>query len=784
MAMPEFHLPDQSPDESNPYGSMRVPNRLSEFSESPAVSKLCDIIAKYSSSDLLHELQLAKAQGILTADCFTQIIRGSSDHRSLSIVAGSLLEMLNQGVNKHFADCMSAVAHVSYVLLTDKRTINDERRQVAHELLEAVVALMGSNADAHAAMAKGLDRDDFAILLRTINDGDQFDMGYWSCLELQTLCAPTITNLQRMFDAHELIRDTIKEREHPSQALARSVLSLAQRDFRGVFDLVVREAARCAAKEVKQSYDFEMIDYAVAGLAMACPEQLDEFLPRLFSTDRDEFEIAAKVVVFLGRQINPKPSDEICERIRLVVFDVLDGHPWQDRSERLKHQVLALRALAAVADPDKDLPLIQGCANKLLNQQGPTPELIPLFDELVDTYVDGLKVSPLGPPPPVPPRPDQADMDGCSGRCAEAWHPLSLEGDDINAQMAEAAIVLAGIKRRSEAAVLGAQIERLVLSEKLQPRHSSEGSVFVKLSDARAFVKRFELLIVSGYCLSAAALLPEALSILKCTEETDIRETKKIEDTYQHLSACLVKLALALGRDERAMGIGAARLSQSDWSLLRQLHKSDEFDHGRAAPFVTVAALSLRAAIENDESWHQDFLEAASQAELDASYFMTPCFLGEQLQRGSSWALLEKLNFRRHTEALTWSIAAGIRLTLPEGFDKIFEYINSKKAEDIAKGLLLAQALRHEFTEEQCGELEHLARLYLDEPGELGLDALATYSCFASEKDSANEILSFRPPVGIDVNRFRATQDLAIARSLKNYQLGAAVMRELEFADW
>jgi hypothetical protein len=132
---------------------------------------------------------------------------------------------------------------------------------------------------------------------------------------------------------------------------------------------------------------------------------------------------------------------------------------------------------------------------------------------------------------------------------------------------------------------------------------------------------------------------------------------------------------------------------------------------------------------------------------------------------------------------LAWSIASGVRLTLPDGYNKLFEAISSPKGEDVAKGLLVAQALRHEISDEQREELLHLTRVYLDEPGELGLDALATFSCFAGEHDSALEILSFRTPTGIETNRFRATQNLAIARVLENHFLGHDQVRDEETSE-
>ncbi len=132
---------------------------------------------------------------------------------------------------------------------------------------------------------------------------------------------------------------------------------------------------------------------------------------------------------------------------------------------------------------------------------------------------------------------------------------------------------------------------------------------------------------------------------------------------------------------------------------------------------------------------------------------------------------------------IAWAIAAGVRLTLPDGYQRIFDLVSSKSGEEIAKGLMVAQALRHEISEEEREELLHITRHSLDEPGELGMDALTTFSCFAAERDSALEVLSFRVPIGIDPNRFRASQNLAIARVLKNHLLGHQAVREEELSE-
>lgn len=781
--MPPFHSPDENPDNSPSQGSVRFPNRLNELVEPPAIKKLCDTILQYAGSEIFQELQLARGEGALTAERFTSLIRTKTDSFSQLLVARSLLDMLGEGVDSHFADCMSSVVHVAHGLLTDKDASSTYPKQVAHKLVGAVVDMIGEDAEFQAAVVEGLDQHDFSTLLRTVNDGDQFDKGYWSCLELQTICAPTMTNLQRMFDAHELVRDALGEHDHPSQALGRAVGSLAQRDYRGVFDLVVREFRRCEAKEIKQGYDFDMLEYAIAGLAMVSPQRIDQLLPLFFSADPHEFEIATKIAINLGRNVTPKPSEEVFGRIRLVLFEALDTEKAPSTEEERDRKILVLRSLAAVVDPNKDLPLIQSCANKLL-VEGPSINLIDLYEELSETYAQGLHVSPLGPVPPTPARMFERDYGpDTSARCAEAWDPVVLEGSDLNAQLAEAAIMLSGLKRKSEVAALGSQIEQLSMTKRLKPRPVEEGSVFIKLSDARAFIRRFEHLVDSGFCRAAAALLPEAVSILKCSEERDIRSAKKVDEMYADLGASLMELSVLLARDEVARSVAASRLSQPDWNLLRSVHKSEDFDHGESPEFVALSCLSLRAVLENDDSWHHDFFEAAASSGRHAHYFMAPAYLSERLHSGSSWTLLEKLSLRKHEEMLAWSIASGVRLTLPDGYNKLFEAISSPKGEDVAKGLLVAQALRHEISDEQREELLHLTRVYLDEPGELGLDALATFSCFAGEHDSALEILSFRTPTGIETNRFRATQNLAIARVLENHFLGHDQVRDEETSE-
>ena len=96
--------------------------------------------------------------------------------------------MLGEGVDSHFADCMSSVVHVAHGLLTDKDASSTYPKQVAHKLVGAVVDMIGEDAEFQAAVVEGLDQHDFSTLLRTVNDGDQFDKGYWSCLELQGVC--------------------------------------------------------------------------------------------------------------------------------------------------------------------------------------------------------------------------------------------------------------------------------------------------------------------------------------------------------------------------------------------------------------------------------------------------------------------------------------------------------------------------------------------------------------------------------------------------------------------
>ena len=79
------------------------------------------------------------------------------------------------------------------------------------------------------------------------------------------------------------------------------------------------------------------------------------------------------------------------------------------------------------------------------------------------------------------------------------------------------------------------------------------------------------------------------------------------------------------------------------------------------------------------------------------------------------------------------------------------------------------QALRDKLTPEQRNECRKIASIYLEEPGQLGMDALVTYSCLAQEADGCREVLYSKPPIGIDEKLFKATHNLAMARVLSNF---------------
>ena len=352
-----------------------------------------------------------------------------------------------------------------------------------------------------------------------------------------------------------------------------------------------------------------------------------------------------------------------------------------------------------------------------------------------------------------------------------------LSEQDLNEAFVDYAIAISEQRTRTQVSVIAAEFQLFVdvNSNWLQPRPSSEGSPFNELSQAAAFVRRYSFMISNGFEMAATSLIPEALSIFKGAEEENLKGSRTVEKLYEDLGVALVSNADAISQDPRLRAFVAARLSSTDWELLRTLHDSEMYNLGKSSEVAALAALSLRAAIEDLSSeeygnWKKDLITTLSREGMHLSNFsLLPCVIAERRDPQASWSMLEKLSLKNLSEVVIWPIACGISLNLSEGYPKLLALLKSESGEKIAKGMLLMQALRDKLTPEQRNECRKIASIYLEEPGQLGMDALVTYSCLAQEADGCREVLYSKPPIGIDEKLFKATHNLAMARVLSNF---------------
>lgn len=772
------NTPEEQPDRSFQPQDLRPPRRPSPI-EPPAVKRLCDRILERGDSLISSALHEARSQGPLSEEQFTSLARTCSDLRSLKQLAAALESMVNDGVDKHFALCMPTLAHVTKGLVTFTGDNPGEAKMAAHRLTSLVLGIMNARDDFHSTLISGLDETAAADLAHAVNEGDPTDKAYWSCLELQTVSRPTMENLQRMFDAHACVRDNLPEESLPSEALLRVVRTLGEREFAPVFNLVVAEYRSCSQKPIKMAYDLDMMEYAVSGLAYAALPHIDEFIGIFKGAEGDEFNVATRVTLAIAKGLDHDPEDEAIIALRDAVFDIIDDLDTQAAHTAAPRAALAHQALASLAATPDDVALVQSFADRALESE-PSAALIGLLEELAEAYEDVFNNEALEPLEPVPP---PSDVDtvrpAIEERCAQSSsHVHSLSGAGLNAYLASMAAELAELRNPREVKQYASDIAATVLASEITSRDPDEGSVFVKFSEARAFAKRYYYMCLGSLPTAAAALLPEALGILRGSEEQDIKASRITAKTYENLCKALTHLAVSINEREELRRIALSRLSESDWSLLRSLHESEQHDFWSASDYAALAGLSLRAALEADESWHEDLIKTVSGENVVGGLFVTPCLIGEYRRRDSSWDLIAKVNLRTDDDEVMWPCAAGASLRLPDGYQRIFSLLSASASDDIAKGFLLVQSLRFDLSEEQLAECRRLVSLYLDEPGQLGVDALVTYGCVADEADCAREINKLHKPAGTEAAFFYATRSLAAARALRNLIVPADVREQ------
>ena len=778
MPSPDLPQPQKEPDRGPQFVDQSFTRRW-HIMEPPSIKALYNCLSEFPDNAIKRRLDNERSKGPITAERLTEITRATSDLVPLLTLGSAFCKMLHQGVGRHFGVCMPALVDVASKLLAYKGEDAEYGRGVSYEMISGVLAVSSNSVELHNGIKGALDARVYQDLLISVNNGNQLEPGYWSCLELFARYAPTLDSLQRVLDTHTLIRDRIDEvGTLPSDVLYRTVNVVSCNDFTGAFNLVVNEYRCCSEKPTRQLYDDNMLQYAFGGLATGSFSQIEVLVKLFESEDKDILHVASEVAIALGQRSSSPAPTEIINILREAVLKLIDRTADDPFGAEAETVVMAQRALVALSRTDMDLSDVERYVALAL-ESGFRWEYIPLLTELsqAQSLMFGLRA--LKPLPGVPeilqtaPYTEEPHTSPLIGKAL-------LSEQELNEAFVDYAIAIPEQRTRKQVSVIAAEFQLFVHDNAnwLQPRPSSEGSPFIELSQAVAFVRRYSFMISNGFEVAATSLIPEALSIFKGAEEENLKGSRSVEKLYEDLGVALANNADAISQDPRLRAFVAARLSSADWELLCTLHDSEIYNLGKSSEIAALAALSLRAAIEDLSSeeygnWKNDLITTLAREGMALPNFSLPCIIAERRDPQASWSMLEKVSLKNHPEVVIWPIACGISLNLSEGYPKLLALLKSESGEKIAKGLLLTQALRDKLTPEQRNECLQIASFYLEEPGQLGMDALVTYSCLAQEAEGCREVLYSKPPIGIDEKLFKATHNLAMARVLSNFFFSA-----------
>ena len=773
--MPSPNFPHTEPDRGPRFDDQSF-TRRSDIIESPSIRALYNCLSEFPDNAIKIRLDKERNKGPITPERLTEITRATSDLSPLLTLGDAFCKMLHRGVGPHFGVCMPALVDVASKLLAYKGVDAEYGRDISYEMLIGVLAVSSNSVELHNGIKGALDAQTYQDLLISVNNGNQLEPGYWSCLELFARYAPTLDSLQRVLDTHTLIRDRIDEvGTLPSEVLYRTVNAVSCNDFTGAFNLVVNEYRSCSEKPTRQLDDDNMLRYAFGGLADGSLSQIEVLVKLFESEDQHILHVATEVAIALGQHSASPAPTEIINRVRCAVLKLIDRTAEDPFGAEAETVVMAQRATAALSRIDIDLSDVESYVALAL-ERGFRREYIPLLTELSQAQSSIFGQWALEPLMVVP-EILQTDPHAKEPNNSPITGKALLSEQDLNEAFVDYAIAISEQRTRKQVSVIAAEFQLFVdvNSNWLQPRPSSEGSPFNELSQAAAFVRRYSFMISNGFEMAATSLIPEALSIFKGAEEENLKGSRTVEKLYEDLGVALVSNADAISQDPRLRAFVAARLSSTDWELLRTLHDSEMYNLGKSSEVAALAALSLRAAIEDLSSeeygnWKKDLITTLSREGMHLSNFsLLPCVIAERRDPQASWSMLEKVSLKNLSEVVIWPIACGISLNLSEGYPKLLALLKSESGEKIAKGLLLTQALRDKLTPEQRNECLQIASFYLEEPGQLGMDALVTYSCLAQEAKGCREVLYSKPPIGIDEKLFKATHNLAMARVLSNF---------------
>jgi len=298
--------------------------------------------------------------------------------------------------------------------------------------------------------------------------------------------------------------------------------------------------------------------------------------------------------------------------------------------------------------------------------------------------------------------------------------------------------------------------------------------MFFDLTDAARFAYFYSELAQRGPVEFAAVLLPEFLSAI---ERGRGAEREVLRDFIgENAIRSLAPLTSVMGNNARIRQIASARMCAADWELLANFHEECEGDFPRAHPNLGLAMFAFRSAVEGEKGWQKELIRwwrkvsDHDRDQMDRNALAFISVAGERCVPGTAMELLAKVSLSKDDDVTFSDIAAGLLVHPQKSIATAMGLVDSARADDLARGLLIAQLLTRQLNDPQREHFLSVARGAIDELGILSLDAVCAVGALSRARDDARLLFNSEPALGIAETVHRVSCARAAANVLRNLE--------------
>jgi hypothetical protein len=589
------------------------------------------------------------------------------------------------------------------------------------------------------------------LLNSIVTHGEYKRPGYWTCAEVLGSVFPDIETLDAILSA---LKRTGPGPYPKSDLLGvrRCVWTISAQEFAATFHYVAQLLDGADWKE-----DPDTRRALASGLCLGSVGDLPELYRALKSDDQTAILLACRVCATIEEDedigLSAQERHYLAEHLQEVRRRSSAGGPSQPFLEE------PLLAVACISPHRTEIEEVGAIVRERLSHNEP------LSSELVMAYANGMAriegtEGRMGYAPLSPKRFASLDRPPVMSRVLGASEE-DPGSEEIDYDLDVLAIDISNAQDFEEVVQICNEYQDLLETHSLTSRPEESLSLFPGTEQALDFVRHYARLATEGPAEFVAALFPELLSALACGRGASNR--KRGEVIGEIALNAIASLAQLAAHDSRLRDLATSRLSPSDWDFLGRLHLINESAFERSYPELGLAGLALRAALEDDSSWHTDFtqwwlgMEPTIRQFTEGKGVSFVSTIAERRRPGAGWELVRTVPLRPEFSRELSDLALGLLAYPADSTSRICVDMTSDVGSELGRALFLAQMMTRFVTDEQRTHLIRATKALLDEPDVLSLDAVMTLGALSRDRSDAELLLGREPAYGGPDGVYRVT---------------------------